>query len=153
MRRVRRLNADTTTGGQGELFPDHRHHAVFTDSGLSMLDAEAAHWDNAIVEQVIADPKSSALVHPPSGRFTANAAWTVLAAIAYNLTRAAGAAASTLHARARTATIRRHLITLPGRVGRSARRLRLHLPTGWPWHDAFTQLFTTACGPPHPGTT
>ena len=81
-------------------------------------------------------------------RFTANAAWTVLAAIAFNLTRATGAAASTFHAKARTATVRRQLITLPGRIARSARRLRLHLPTGWPWKHAFTQLFTSTCGPP-----
>lgn len=153
VRRVRRLNPDTVTSGQGELFGAHRHHAVFTDSQLSMLDAEATHRDHAIVEQVIADLKSSALAHLPSGRFTANAAWTVLAAIAFNLTRATGAAASTFHAKARTATVRRQLITLPGRIARSARRLRLHLPTGWPWKHAFTQLFTSTCGPPGPATT
>ena len=36
-----------------------------------------------------ADLKDSALAHLPSGRFTANAAWLVLAVIAFNLTRAA----------------------------------------------------------------
>ena len=39
---------------------------------------------------MIADLKNSALAHLPSGLFTANAAWLVLAAIAFNLTRAAG---------------------------------------------------------------
>jgi hypothetical protein len=57
---------DTVTSGQGKLFGAHRHHAVFTDSQLSMLDAEATHRDHAIVEQVIADLKSSALAHLPS---------------------------------------------------------------------------------------
>jgi len=66
VRRVRRLNPDTVTSGQGKLFGAHRHHAVFTDSQLSMLDAEATHRDHAIVEQVIADLKSSALAHLPS---------------------------------------------------------------------------------------
>ena len=55
-----------------------------------------------------------------SARFTANGAWLVLAAIAFNLTRAAGALASTFHARATTATIRAQLITIP--AGRHVRR-------------------------------
>jgi hypothetical protein len=36
---------------------------------------------------VHADLKNSALAHLSSGRFTANAAWPVLAVIAFNLTR------------------------------------------------------------------
>jgi hypothetical protein len=51
-----------------------RRTAIFTDSPMSMLDAEAAHRDHAIIEQVIADLKNSALAHLPSGCFTANAA-------------------------------------------------------------------------------
>ena len=58
-----------------------------------MLAAEATHRDHAIIEQVIADLKNGPLAHLPSGRFAANAAWLVLAAIAFNLTRAAGALA------------------------------------------------------------
>jgi len=49
-----------------------------------MLDAEASHRDHAIIEQVIADLNDSALAHLPSGKFTANAAWLVCAAIAFN---------------------------------------------------------------------
>jgi hypothetical protein len=56
----------------------------------------------------------------------------VLWAIAHNLTRAAGALASTFHARAHTATIRTHLINVPARLARSTRRLTLHLPDLWP---------------------
>jgi hypothetical protein len=59
--------------------------------------------------------------------FTANAAWLVLAVIAFNLTRAASLAAPDL-ARATTATVRRKLIHLPSRVATSARRVTLHLP-------------------------
>jgi hypothetical protein len=100
VRRVRRLNPATTArGGQDELFATYRYHAVFTDSPEPMLLAEATHRDHAIVEQVIADLKSSALAHLPSGVFTANAAWLVCAAISHNLTRAAGALASAFHAR------------------------------------------------------
>ena len=61
MRRVRRLNPKSVPDGQGELFPDYRHHAVFTDSPLTMLQAEKSHRAHAIVEQVIADLKGGAL--------------------------------------------------------------------------------------------
>jgi len=153
VRRVRRLNPKFVPDGQGELFPDYRHHGVFTDSPLTMLQAEKSHRAHAIVEQVIADLKSGALAHLPSGSFAANSAWLVLAAIAFNLTRAAGALASVFHAKATTATIRRQLITVPGRLAKSARRLVIHLPKDWPWQDSWEGLFNAACGPPAPATT
>jgi hypothetical protein len=34
-------------------------------------------------------------------------------------------------------TLRRRLLHLPGRLTRSARRHRLHLPTDWPWATQF----------------
>src|SRR5439155_5660879 len=98
-----------------------------------MLAAQAAHRAHAIVEQVIADLKNGPLAHLPSGRFWANSAWLVCAAIAFNLTRAAGVLASTFHARAQTSTIRAQLINVPARLARSARRLTMHLPSTWPW--------------------
>jgi len=52
----------------------------------------------------------------PSGKFTANAAWLVLAVIAFNLTRAAASVAGPSLAKATTATIRRKLITVRDRV-------------------------------------
>jgi hypothetical protein len=153
VRRVRRLNSKTVADGQGELFPGYRHHAVFTDSPLTMLQAEKSHRAHAVVEQVIADLKASALAHLPSGSFAANGAWLVLAAIAFNLTRAAGVLASVFHAKATTATIRRQLIAVPGRLARSARRLVIHLPSHWPWQDSWEGLFNAACRPPTPATT
>jgi DDE family transposase len=92
--------------------------------------------------------KAGGLAHLPSAWFTANGAWLVLAAIAFNLTRAAGALASTFHARATTATIRAQLITIPARPTRSARRVTLRLPSNWPWQHAWLQFFTAATGPP-----
>jgi hypothetical protein len=134
--------------GQSELFAAYRHHAVFTDSDQPMLEAETTHRQHAVIEQVNADLKAGALAHLPSGSFAANSAWLVLAAIAFNLTRAAGALASTFHAKATTGTIRAQLIAVPTRVARSARRLRLHLPRDWPWETAWTQLFDATLGPP-----
>jgi hypothetical protein len=139
VRRVKRLSP-TTNGGQGEPFDVYRHHAVFTTSAHTMLQAETEHRGHAVIEQVIADAKASALAHLPSASFQANAAWATLWAIAHNLTRATGALASPFHTRATTATIRAHLINIPARLARTARRLKLHLPHNWPWQDAFDNL-------------
>jgi len=84
-----------------------------------------------------------------SGKFTANAAWLTLATIAFNLMRAAGAAASPRHAHARWATLRTHLIAVPARIATSARRLVLHLPRDWPWQPAWQDLWATAPTPDH----
>jgi hypothetical protein len=146
VRRVKDLNP----AHQSELFTAYRYHAVFTNSPLPMLAAEKAHRAHAIIEQVIADLKGGALAHLPSGRFWANSAWLVCAAMAFNLTRAAGTLASAFHAHATTATIRAQLITIPARLARSARRLRLHLPTQWPWESAWQQLLRAALAPPQP---
>jgi len=126
---------------------------VFTDNAEPLLAAEATHRDHAIVEQVIADLKDSALAHLPSGHFGANGAWLVCAAIAHNLTRAAGTLASSIHARARTGTIRAQLIHTPTRAARSAGRLVLHLPQHWPWQDGLNELFRHALRDPVPATT
>jgi hypothetical protein len=75
VRRVRDANPDhMSVDAQGELFRVWRHHAFFTDSPLPMLTAEAGHRRHAIIEQVIADLKNSALAHLPSGSFAANSA-------------------------------------------------------------------------------
>ena len=136
VRRVKDMNPDN----QSELFTAYRYHAVFTNSPIPMLAAEAAHRAHAIVEQVIADLKNGPLAHLPSGKFAANSAWLVCAAMAFNLTRAAGALASVFHAKATTGTIRAQLINVPARLARSARRLTMHLPSAWPWENPWQQL-------------
>jgi hypothetical protein len=149
VRRVRRLNPASAPGaGQGELFTAYRYHACFTDSPMTMLVAESQHRGHAIVEQVHADLKNGPLAALPSGSFAANSAWLVLAAIAFNLTRAAGALASVVHAKATTATVRAQLICVPARLASSARRMVLHLPRDWPWEPAWQQLFAAAHAPP-----
>lgn len=91
--------------------------------------------------------KNGPLAHMPSGKFTANTAWLALAAMAFNLTRAAATIAGGTLAKATTATIRRTLITVPARIASSARQRTLHLPRSWPWATAWTTLFTSVCGP------
>ncbi len=145
VRRIPDLNHHTDRG-QDTLFDTWRFHAFFTTGELDTVTADKTHRGHAIIEQVHADLKDSALAHLPSGRFTANAAWLVLATIAFNLTRAAATLTATTLARARTATIRRTLINLPARIASSARRLTLHLPRDWPWEQAWKTLFTSAFG-------
>ncbi len=66
--------------------------------------------------------------------------------------RTAGTLASKLQAKATTATLRTQLITVPARIARSARRLRLHLPQRWPWEHPWQAMLTAAHGPPIPAT-
>jgi len=150
VRRIPDLNPHT---GQATLFDTWRFHAFFTTNTLDTITADKTHRGHAIIEQVHADLKNSALAHLPSGKFTANAAWLILAVMAFNLTRAAATLADTAMAKATTATIRRKLVHVPARVASSARRLTLHLPTAWPWENAWTTLFTGLCAPPPQVTT
>jgi len=144
VRRVERLNKATIAAakhGQEQLFTTWRHHGFVTNSTLTAIAADETHRDHAIIEQVIAELKDGPLAHAPSGKFTANAAWLALACLAFNLLRAAGAAASVRHAKARWATLRTHLVAVPARIASTARRLVLHLPTDWPWAPAWEDLW------------
>jgi hypothetical protein len=82
----------------------------------------------------------------PSGRFGANSAWILCAAIAHNLLRAVGVLAGGGHAVARGATLRRRIVTLPARLARPQRRPILHLPSHWRWASAWTTLWHNTIG-------
>jgi hypothetical protein len=144
VRRVKRL-ADP---GQGELFDQYRYHAVFTDSPFVLAQAEAQHRGHAVIEQVNADLIDGPLAHLPSGRFAANNAWLTCAAIAHNLTRAAGHLAGPRYATARPATIRTRIINVAARLAHRARGIHLHLPEHWPWQGAWNNLFAAAYAAP-----
>ena len=146
VRRIPELNKKDLD--QPGLFDLHRFHAFFTTSTLDTVTADKTHRGHAVIEQVNADLKNSALAHLPSGVFTANAAWLVLAVLAFNLTRAAATITGTGLAKATTATIRRKIVSIPARIASSARRLTLHLPRSWPWQQQWTALFNHAHGPP-----
>jgi hypothetical protein len=132
---VRRVRP--TPGSQLALFTEWDYHGFVTDRSGDTLELEADHRRHAVVEQTIAELKSAGWAHAPSGRFFANAAWVALAVMAHNLARAVGALSGTDLARATVPTLKRALFTVPGRLVRSARRLRLRLPRGWPWQTAF----------------
>jgi hypothetical protein len=122
------------------LFPVWRYHAFLTNTALSTVEADITHRQHAIIETTFADLIDGPLAHLPSGHFDANHAWALCAAITHNLLRAAGSLASVVHAKARGATLRRHLVCVPARLARPQGRPVLHLPEHWPWADAFTAL-------------
>ena len=64
-----------------ELFPVWRHHPFFTNSIEPAPAADITHRRHAIIETVFADLIDGPLAHLPSGRFAANSAWTLCAAI------------------------------------------------------------------------
>jgi Transposase DDE domain group 1 len=126
-------------GHQAELFPNWRYHAFVTDRAGTTVELDHDHRRHAMVELCIRDLKAGVgLRHCPSGKFAANAAWLLIATLAHNLLR--WVAAIGLGARGELVvakTLRRTLLSLPGRITRSARRWRLHLPAGWSWAPWF----------------
>jgi hypothetical protein len=83
------------------LFPVWRYHPFFTNSDEPTADADITHRGHAIIETVFSDLIDGPLAHMPSGRFGANSAWVLCAAIAHNLLRAAATLAGPTHAVAR----------------------------------------------------
>jgi len=128
------------------LFPVWRYHPFFTNTDLPTPDADITHRGHAIIETVFADLIDGPLAHMPSGRFGANSAWILCAAIAHNLLRAAGVLAGGAHAVARGATLRRKIVNVAARLARPQRRPFLHLPTHWPWAQAWTTLWHNTIG-------
>jgi hypothetical protein len=125
-------------GAQAELWPDWRHHAFVTNRQGDGVALDEEHRNHAVVELAIRDLKEgSGVNHCPSGKFSANSAWLVIASMAHNLIRWVASLGLGQRGPVVTQTIRRRFITLPGHLTRSARRSRLHLPTNWPWAEDF----------------
>ncbi len=124
-------------GAQAELWPGWRHFAFLTNRVDAIELVEAEHRQHAVVELAIRDLKDQALAHFPSGKFLANAAWAVIAALAHNLLRwttLIGLPDTTVPT---ARTFRRRLLTVPGRITRTARRVTLRMPARWPWATQF----------------
>ena len=141
---VRRVKP--TPSSQLALFASYSYHGFITDRDGDTLELEANHRRHAEIENAIRDLKYGVgLNHLPSGRFAANAAWLSVQVMAHNLARWAARIALGEQL-VTTKTLRRRFFSLAGRLTRSARRLTLHLPRGWPWetqfHRALAQLRT-----------
>ena len=131
VRRTRQL------GAQAELWPDWRHFAFLTNRTEPLEVVEAEHRQHAVVELAIRDLKDQALAHFPSGKYMANAAWTVIAALAHNLLRWTHVLALPGQTIRTARTLRRRLLAIPGRLARSARQTVLRMPARWPWAADF----------------
>ncbi|MDQ5833232.1 MAG: IS1380 family transposase [Actinomycetota bacterium] len=142
VRRVRTLDA------QGELLPSWEHYPFLTNRTDALEAVESEHRQHAVVELCIRDLKDQALAHFPSGQFFANAAWTVISALAHNLLRWTGVLGLPGETVRTARTLRRQLLSLPGRLTRTARRWTLHLPARWPWQHAFIEALTRIRGLP-----
>jgi hypothetical protein len=128
------------------LFPVWRYHPFLSNTDLPVEQADITHRQHAIIETVFADLIDGPLAHIPSGRFGANSAWILCAAIAHNLLRAASVLAGGQHARARGSTLRRKIVNIPARLARPQHRPILHLPTHWPWSKAWLALWHNTIG-------
>ncbi len=137
------------------LFPVWRYHPFFTDTDEPVDAADITHRRHAIIETVFADLIDGPLAHMPSGRFGANSAWILCAAIAHNLLRATGVLAGATNTVARGATLRRRIVNIPARLACPQRRPVLHLPSHWPWAQHWITLWHNTIGysPPQPTTT
>jgi hypothetical protein len=124
-------------GAQAEIWPDWRHFAFITNRTEPLEVVESEHRQHAVVELAIRDLKDQALAHFPSGKFYANAAWTVIAALAHNLLRQTHLLAMPGQTIRTARTLRRRLLTIPGRLTRSARTTTLRMPARWPWAADF----------------
>jgi hypothetical protein len=123
------------TGAQAQLFATWRHHAALTNRTEPLAVVEAGHRDHANIELEIRDLVDQALAHAPSGQFNANAAWTVIAAIAHNLHRWSELIGNPdLLTPRRARTRQRRMLRIPGRLTSHGRQSTLHLPSDWPWH-------------------
>jgi hypothetical protein len=147
---VRRVRNE---GDQAQLFATWRYHAFVTDRPATTTWLDADHRRHAVCELAIRDLKAGAgLAHLPSGRFVANAAWLLAAALAHNLLRwTASLGLGSRDQQTVAKTLRRTLLALPGRLTRSAGRLTLHLPAGWPWAHSFTMALARLRCIPDPG--
>lgn len=123
---------------EAQLWPNWRHHAFITDRSGDAISLDADHRRHAVQELAIRDLKYGAgLSHCPSGNFQANSAWLLVATLAHNLLRYSAHLGAITDGPVAAKTLRQRLLTLPGRLTRSARRWTLHLPTRWPWAQAF----------------
>jgi hypothetical protein len=131
------------TGSQATLWPEWRHHVFITNRHGDPVSLDADHRRHAACELAIRDWKEgSGANHSPSGVFAANAAWVLLAALAHNLIRWVATLGLGIDGPVVAKTLRRRLITLPGRITRSARHRILHLPRHWPWKRDFLTATT-----------
>ncbi len=130
----------------------HRFQVLLTNQHGDPVALEARHRARARVEDAIRAAKDTGLRNLPFRDFTANAAWLELVLIAQDLV--SWAQALLLEgdlARAEPKRIRYRLLHVAGRITRSGRWIRLHLPVRWPWAADLLAAFSRLRALPAPG--
>jgi hypothetical protein len=119
-------------GAQAELFPDGATTRLRPTAQSQRSPADIDHRDHATIELAIRDLKDQALAHFPTGRFAANSAWTVIAALSHN-PRRWSTQLGLPNRPVQTARARRlHLLQIPARLTRTSRQSTLRMRARWP---------------------
>ena len=130
----------------------HRFQVMLTNQAGDPVALEARHRARARVEDAIRAAKDTGLSNLPFRDFTANAAWLELVLVAQDLVSwAQSLLLSGDLARAEPKRLRYRLLHVAGRITRSGRRTRLHLPERWPWAGALVAAFSRLRALPAPG--
>ena len=121
----------------------HRFQVMLTNQEGVAVVLEARHRARARVEDAIRAAKDTGMANLPFRDFAANAAWLELVLVAQDLMSwAQSLLLEGALARAEPKRLRYRLLHLAGRITRSGRRLRLHLPARWPWAEALVAAFS-----------
>jgi Transposase DDE domain group 1 len=130
----------------------HRFQVLLTNQAGAPVALEARHRARARVEDAIRAAKDTGLRNLPFRDFAANAAWLELVLIAQDLLGWAQALLLVGDlARCKPKRLRYRLLHVAGRITRSGRRVRLHLPADWPWAGALVGAFRRLGALPAPG--
>jgi len=130
----------------------HRFQVFLTNQPGDPVALEARHRARARVEDAIRAAKDTGLRNLPFRDFAPNAAWLELVLVAQDLLCWAQALLLGGElARAEPKRLRYRLLHVAGRITRSGRRVRLHLPERWPWAGALVDAFARLRALPAPG--
>jgi hypothetical protein len=149
----------------GEISSTYAYSFIVTDiptAELTAVEVEHFHRCRAQIEERFKDLKlGQALRHLPSGNLAANRLWLACALLALNITAwvcdISPAAGASGHAADEDTPLRRHakalrriLFCVPGRIVRTARRIIVRLPDGFPHFELFNATYHAALALPGP---
>jgi hypothetical protein len=122
-----------------------------TDQAGDAVLLEARHRARARVEDRIRAAKDTGLENLPVREFAPNVVWLELVLVAQDLIAwSQGLLLDGELARCEPKRLRYRLLHVAGRLTRSGRRLRLHLPADWPWAGALVTAFRRVRALPSP---
>jgi len=148
----------------GQLDSTFAYSFIVTDipaEEKTAVQLEHFHRQRAQIEERFKDAKlGQALRHLPSGKLAANRLWLACALLALNICAwvcdispaagASGQAPEDAPQRRHAKTLRRLLFCVPGRTVRTARRIIVRLPDGFPHFEIFNATYHAALALPGP---